>query len=275
MNYSFLNKGFFWGIISLLIIPIVIVIALSFYYNDGVNFAFSLDGFKELFTSLRLGELSDITKRALIVCLISTGIAFIISYLLVTYTSYLFQSFFFIAITLPFLINESVRVFSWQYVLSENGVLNTLLSFITRHHVSFFNGSNSWNIYLVMIITCIPFGVFICSASLKTIPKIYWSAANDLNLQSFSRMIKIAIPLSKFALTASLIVIFFMAFSLSSEVNYLGGDTKLSTRNLVLSLMSASKFQAIFSLGFFIMFILFVAAFCVKYFNRNKLKVAI
>ena len=272
MNHSFINRRLFGTLICLLIIPIVLVIMLAFYYNDGVNYSFSFNGFKEIFTSLRLGELIDITKRALIVSIISTGIAFIISYLLVTYTSFIFQSFFLIAITLPFLINESVRVFSWQYVLSENGVLNNFLSFITRHNVSIFNASNNWNIYLIMIITCIPCGIFICSESLKTIPKIYWSAANDLSLRPFSRMVKIAMPLSKFAIIASLIVIFFISFSLSSEVNYLGGATKLSTRNFTLSLMSASKFQAIFSLGFFILFILFTAALLFNALNNNKQK---
>jgi ABC-type spermidine/putrescine transport system permease subunit I len=274
MNNSFLNKKIFYIIIGLLSIPIIMVIALAFFYNDGISSAFSLSGFRELFTHLRIGEVLKITERALIVCFISTAIAFTFSYLLITYTPDLFQFLFYVAITLPFLVNESVRIFSWQYFLAENGVLNNFLSLIVRHHVVIFNGSNSFNIYLLMIITSIPFGIFICSASLKTIPKIYWSVADDLNLTQFNRVVKVAIPLSKFALIASLIVIFFIAFSLSSEVDYLGGDTKISTRNLVLSLMSASKFQTIFSLGFFILFSLFTVALFIKYFNRGKVKTA-
>ncbi len=275
MDTRFLNKKNLTVLVAVFALPVVVIILMAFIYSDGNSYSISFSGFQDLFTSLRLGELLKISERALIVCLLATIIAFIISYLVVTSTSSLFQSLFFILITIPFLVNEAVRVFSWQYVLSENGILNKFLSFITRQQIDIFNGSNPWNIYLVMIITCLPFGIFICSASLKTIPKIYWSTANDLNLNSFNRIFRIIIPLSKFALLASSIVIFFIAFSLSSEVNFLGGDTKISTRNLVLSLMSASKFQTIFSLGFFILIFLFVAFSSYKLFNQSKARVAL
>lgn len=258
-------------LIAIIAIPIVAIAILSFLSTNEINqTSFSLEGFKEIFSSLRLSELLNISARALVVCTMATAISFFIAYLLVQNTSKYFQSFFFILITLPFLANESVRVFSWQYLLSENGLLNKILSGITGSPVSFFNGTNVVNVYLVMIITCIPFGVFINAASLRTIPNIYWKASDDLNLNSFNRFCKIALPLSKFALIASMLVTFFISFSLSSEINYLGGDTKISLRNLVLSLMSASKFQSIFSLGFVITILLLLFILLFKVFDRNK-----
>jgi len=272
VNQSFLNNKLFVFLTVIIAIPIIVIAALSFFATDGINqTSFSLEGFKEIFSSLRLNELLKISGRALIVCITATAISFFVAYLLVRNTSKYFQSFFFILITLPFLANESVRVFSWQYLLSENGLFNKILSGITGNQITFFNGTNIMNVYLVMIIACIPFGVFINAASLRTIPNIYWKASDDLNLNSLNKFWKVALPLSKFALLASMLVTFFISFSLSSEVNYLGGDTKISLRNLVLSLMSASKFQSIFSLGFVITILLFVFILLFKVFNRNKI----
>lgn len=273
MNQTFINK---WALaihVFLVAIPVVIIAWMAFFLNDATpnQTSYSLAGFRELLTPLRLNEILKIAGRAFIVCLIATAISFLISYLLVLKTSKLFQSLFFILITLPFLANESVRVFSWQYVLSENGLINQVLSLLSGKNVTLVNGSNYLNAYIVMIITCIPFGIFINAASLRTIPTIYWQASNDLNLNSLSRFFKVAFPLSRFALVASTIVIFFLSFSLSAEVNFLGGDSKISIRNLVLSLMSAGKFQSIFALGFVITIFLIVVSLIIKIINSKRM----
>jgi len=259
----------------LISVPLLIIGWLAFFLNDAEpgKPSFSLAGFNELLSPLRLTEIMKIAGRALTVCFFATTVSFFISYLLMLKTSKAFQFAFFVLITLPFLANESVRVFSWQYVLSENGLFNQILSSISGRHVTLFDGSNNMNVYIVMIITCIPFGVFINSASLGTIPPIYWKASNDLNLSSISAFFKVALPLSKVALVTSVIVIFFISFSLSAEANFLGGDSKISIRNLVLSLMSASKFQAIFFLGFIIMSALTFFALIYKLATRNRISI--
>jgi spermidine/putrescine transport system permease protein/putrescine transport system permease protein len=216
--------------------------------------------------------LVKIAGRAFVVASIATTIAFTVSWLLVQYTTEKFQTLFLVVITLPFLINESIRIFSWQYFLAENGLINRFLSFVSGYDVRLMNGSNSWNIYVVMIIACIPFGVFICAATLKTIPHIFWKSASDLKLSEMSKLLKIGLPLSKFAIATSLIILFFIAFSMSSEVNFLGGDTKISTRNFVLSLMSAGKFQAIFALGFFIVLLVLLIYLGGLFYTKKKNK---
>jgi len=207
------------------------VVFLAFRITDVGETGFSFGGFNELFTGLRIGELLTIGLRAVFLSVLSTAIAFAGSYVLMAYASMRFQRFFFIGITLPFLINESIRIFSWQYLLAENGLFNNILGFVVRHQVSFFSSTSNGNVYVVMTLACIPFGIFICSAALMTVPAVYWKSANDLNLNPLSCFLKVAVPLCKFALFASLIIVFFIALSLSSEVNFLGGDSKISTRN--------------------------------------------
>ena len=100
-----------------------------------------------------------------------------------------------------------------------------------------FSSANDMNIIITMIIACLPFAIFICTASLKTIPVINWKVSDDLKLNQFSKFFKIALPLSKTTIFGCFITVFFVSFALSSEVLFLGGDTKISIRSFVLSLM--------------------------------------
>jgi len=259
----------------ILMVPVIIVIFMSFIYTDGINSHLTISGFKELSTPIRIQELLSISLRALLVSIIATIIAFIIAVFISSFSS-TNQTIYLSVLTIPFLINESIRVFSWQHFLSVNGGINKLLSCITNKQIAIFNGANFWNVYVVMIITCIPLGVFIFSAAIKIIPNIYLTVAKDLNMTPFYKTTRIILPLCKFAVVTSLTVIFFISFSQSTEVNYLGGDTKISIRNLILSLMSAGKFQAIYALGsiiivLLILFIYFIHLIQIKStFSKNK-----
>jgi ABC-type spermidine/putrescine transport system permease subunit I len=224
-----------------------------------------------LFSPIRQKELRTITFRAILVSLFATFLSFIISYFLFKKTSKRFQITFLALITIPLLINESVRVFSWQLLLSENGLFNSVLSKLSGTTVSFFNGSNFNNVIFVMLISIIPFGIFINTASLNITPKIYWKASRDLGLKSFSTFLKIALPISKISIAITFIISFFLAFSLSSEVNFLGGASKISIRNLVLSLMSSNNFSAIFLLGSVLTFFIFLLSVVIKiYVKKSK-----
>ena len=106
------------------------------------------------------------------------------------------------------------------------------------------------NKQVALLFLILPFGIFISTASLKILPEIYWKVSNDLKLNHLTRFTKVGLPLSKRAIGASFMVIFFIAFALSAEVSFLGDSTKISTRGFILSLMSANQYRAIFSLGF-------------------------
>lgn len=252
-------------------IPFILLFYFSFVEVIDGKIVYSLDSFSELFSSIRQKELRTITFRAILVSLFATILSFVISYILLKKTSRQFQIIFLVLITIPLLINESIRVFSWQLLLSENGLFNYVLSKLSGTTISLFNGSNFNNVIFVMLISIIPFGIFINTASLNITPKIYWKASKDLGLKSFSTFFKVAIPISKTSIAITFIISFFLAFSLSSEVNFLGGASKVSIRNLVLSLMSSNNFSAIFLLGSVITIFTFLLTTVIKtYIEKSK-----
>lgn len=268
MNKAVLSWKFLFPVAMVIAIPLIILSVLSIAPFGNSNGG--LSGYEELLSEVRISEITKILLRAAIVSLFATFFSFLISYILIIYTSSTFRLVFFTLLTLPFLINESVRVFSWQTVLAEDGWFNFFLAAIFGHEMVLFDGSNNGNVYLVMIISCIPFGVFICSAALTIIKDRYWMIAEDLKMNELSKLFKVLVPLSRAAIFASFFVILFISLAMSSEANFLAGDTKISTRNLVLSLMSASKFQAIFALGTIILFFLSAAGASLRLLNIKQ-----
>jgi spermidine/putrescine transport system permease protein len=245
------------GILIFLLSPIITMCIYSIIeFNSNI---LSLSGFNEIFKDVRLHEIKQISARSLIVCLTSSSIAYIISYIIVLYTDKKFQRIFLILITLPFVVNEAIRIFSWQNFLSDNGNLNNIISFILNGNIRIFSSASDLNIKTIMIITCIPFAIFICFGLLKTIPNEYWVVSDDLKINHISKFLKVGLPLSKTAILSSILTTFFVAFALSSEVNFLGGASKVSTRGFILSLMSSSKYEAIFAFGFVILLVISIS----------------
>src|ERR1700753_2649129 len=123
MSGKILSTVPFTSTIALLCLPIAVNVSLSLFSGGGSGLNFS--GFADLFTSLRINELLRIITRSLLICCSATMIFFLISIIVYFKMSEKFMSVFLIVITLPFLVNESVRVFAWQNVLAPDGVLNS------------------------------------------------------------------------------------------------------------------------------------------------------
>jgi len=271
MEIKLIDRQVIFGTILILAVPFIAMVFFSFVFNSNAIGEINLHGYNELSKNIRLQEIARICFRSLIICSVATIISYIISYLLVMYTSNKFQVLFLILISLPFLANEAVRVFSWQNVLAENGLFNKFIGVFCDNSGRVFNSANGLNIYVSMIITCIPFAIFICTATFKVIPENYWKVSNDLKLKQFTKFIKVGLPMSKASILASTIITFFVAFSLSSEANFLGGATKISIRGFILSLMSANRYEAIFAFGV-ILFVLISLCIIIFYlFTKIKL----
>jgi len=236
---------------------------------SGNNASFSFSGIYEILTGYRIREISQILFRTLIVSLLSTMISYLVVKLLLNKTGNTFQFIFFSIVSIPFFINESIRNFSWQLLLSENGKLNYAVNYLLNEELNIFNGTNTFNVYFAMLLTCIPFGLFINAIGQRNIPNLYTTVSQDLKLTPFYKFFKVDLPLSKYVLIVTFFITFFVCFSLSTEVNFLGGLSKISLRNLVNSLMSASKFNSIFALGSIFALLIFLFSYI---FIKNQKK---
>jgi ABC-type spermidine/putrescine transport system permease subunit I len=227
MEKKLIDIRIIYCLLIILALPFIAMVFFSFVANSNGFIEINFQGFQELSKSVRLQEIRAICYRSLIVSFLSTIIAYLISYLLVIYTNKKFQIFFLILITLPFLANEAVRVFSWQNVLAENGLFNKFISSFYKNEVTIFSSASDINIYTTMVITCIPFAIFICTATLKIIPDIYWKVSNDLKLHQITKFIKIGLSANRFdsifafgVILLVFIILFYLAFFVFNKLKF-------------------------------------------------------
>lgn len=248
---QFLPRIVFKLFLAILILPLLLIIVFSFLQYDALDRSFhlTLDGYREIFSAVRLKEISVVLLRSMLVSMLASVISFLLSYFLYLESNRQYLSIYLLLITLPFLVNEAVRVFSWQSILAEYGVANSILSIFSGTNIFLFNSTNSWNVLIVMIISLIPFGVFINTLTLAQINKDMIWAARDLGANEINVFRKVIFPLGLRGIFFSFVVCFFFSLAMSQEVAFLGGDTKQSLRILISDLLSANKLTSVFSIG--------------------------
>ena len=264
-NSGSLPATWIWySILLVLCLPLLAVFAFGFLdASTGSITGFSLSGYEEFVKPYRLRELGSVLTRSIICGSIASLFAFGLSYLLVRFYSLGFQNLFLLLITLPFLINESVKTFAWTILLAENGLLNWMLSPFTKE--GWFTLASNWNVWIIIIINLLPFGIFISILTLRNIDKNIWLAAEEFGAKSWALFVRIAFPLAKYGFFLSIVVTSFFALSMTSEVTFLGGDTKQSIAILVADLFSARKVSAVFSLGTVFVIIISIFYFFIYY----------
>lgn len=272
LNQSgFLSHSVFRILLFFLIAPIIIIPLLSLIPVQALDQnLISWTGYIEIAKPVRINEILTVTFRGLLVAGMATLISFVLAYFLVLEQRLHFRLAYLILISLPFLVNESVRIFSWQAMLAEYGFANYLLSGLWGEDIRLFNSTNYLNVYIVMIIGLIPFGIFINILGLSEADRNLWSAARDLGANEWAVFWRITIPLGKKGLLFSFVVTFFFALAMSQEVVFLGGDTKQSLRILISDLLSANKLQAVFSIGTIFILIAFFSMKAIQKVGKNN-----
>ena len=255
-------------ILFLLTLPFLVMISISITTSE---FTITPSAFTELFKSYRIQELILIMKRSFVVCLITTPISYFVAYTIQFIFRQKSSIIYLFALSLPFIISEPIRIFSWHALISKNGIINYVLSSLSITNEPLLEGASPFNVYLMLIISFIPISVFINYIGLQTIPSYYITQCRDLKMNQFWSWYKVILPLSLHSLLLSSTVVFFMAMASSTEIDFMGGDTKVTMHNFVSSLLSASRYNSVFAMGT----IMTLISACTTYFfykiisNRN------
>ncbi|MEM6299752.1 MAG: hypothetical protein AAF740_13775 [Bacteroidota bacterium] len=250
MNDKLLPKSLFYLLVILITIPFVLVLLSSFVnWTSFKELQFHFEGYSKLLVDYRLEEIARVILRSVLVASVATLISFVVAYLLIFTQGKSFRNVFLFLITLPFLINESMRAFSWYPLLATNGFLNAGLSKVFGNEVDFFSFSNNANVTPITVLGILSVGVFINTLVIDSIDKSIWKAAKDTGASAWTIFSSIGIPMGSAGIIFSFVTITLLSLSMSAEVALLGGDTKLSLRILISSLLSAGEVSAVFALG--------------------------
>ena len=225
------------------VVPIFIIICYSFMKKDmhgGVQKVFSLDAYKAIFSrDADTGKFIylPILWRTLWMTLIATFVSIVIAipcgYAIARSKR---QTLLLILVIIPFLTNSLIRIFAWQSILGDDGLLNQLCGFFERlwnaiirnkdfvfkpHKFMYTKGA----VIIVSIYMYLPYAILPIFTAVDRFDFSLLEAARDLGATKVQSMFKILIPGIKSGIISSLIFTFIPVFG-NYTVPQLVGSTK-------------------------------------------------
>ena len=196
-HYTKLVRPYLIWSLLIIIIPLLMIVVYSVTTggNTLVNIQFTLDSFKKFAEPVYL----QVFLKSFQMGLITVGFCFFIGYFL-AYTICRFsehaQNYMILLVTIPMWINTLLRTYAWIGILSDNGILNTILEKLGFSSISFMY--TDFAVTLGMVSDFLPFMVIPIYTSLSKIDHSLIEAAHDLganNIQTFFKVtFKLSIP---------------------------------------------------------------------------------
>ncbi len=132
---------------------------------------------------------------------------------------------------LPMWMNFLLRTMAWQNILENNGVINTVLTFLGFEPLKLINTSGA--IILGMVYNFLPFMILPIFNSISKIDENVINAARDLGANSFTVFKKVILPLSIPGVISGTTMVFIPALTTFVISKLLGGSKILLIGNII------------------------------------------
>ena len=212
---------------AFIIIPLIMV----FYYGLTNN-----DGGFTLMNLARITEPENLKALglALLLSLVSTIICLILAYplaMILTGLGVNQSSFIVLIFILPMWMNFMLRILAWQMLLSNNGIINSLLKTLGFSGINLMNTPTA--VVFGMVYDYLPFMILPIYNALVRIRKDLIEAARDLGAGNLLVFFKIILPLSLSGVFSGIIMVFVPALTSFVISDLLGGGKVLLIGNVI------------------------------------------
>lgn len=245
-------KGFVYPyliwIFVMIAVPMVMIFAFAFLKDDGTSVTFTLDNFTRFFSD---ETFPNVMKRSLWIALFTTVVCLLMGYPLAYMISKAEgkkKSILVMLVTIPMWINMLVRTYALMGILSDNGLLNSLLKMVGLPEVQIMY--TDFAVMLGMVYDFLPFMVLQIHGSLEKMDPSLLEAAADLGASGAKTFLKVVFPLSIPGVLSGITLVFLPAVSSYFIPNILGGGGYTLIGNLIqqYSLTTDREFASAISL---------------------------
>lgn len=247
-----------WSILFI-IAPLVMVVHYAFTDQNGI---FTFDNIKEL------TRYTDTFLVSVLYAFIATVICLLMSYpfaYFMTRASHNKQQTMMMLVMLPMWMNFLIRTYSWITILSNNGIINSLLNFIGFDKVQLINTPGA--VILGMIYNFIPYMILPIYSVMCKIETPLLEAADDLGSNGFMKLRKIILPMSMPGVVSGITMVFVPAISTFYISQKLGGGKTLLIGDAIESqFMSASNYNLGAALSLVLMVLILISMFIMNRF---------
>lgn len=232
--------------VALLGIPLVMLVVLSFWTQDGIVFdrAFTLENYRQFFAYDESPLYINLLIRSVGMSAIATTVILLLSYPMAYFLAFRVRQhklIWIILITVPFWISYLLRIFAWKVILGFDGVINSSLmglgiiskplEFLLYNPVAVtITLSHAWAAYAILPIY----------VSLEKIDRSLLEAATDLGDSPVKRFLRITLPLSMPGTLASTLLVFIPTVGDYVTPALVGGTSGMMLGNVIQSLVTRS-----------------------------------
>lgn len=211
-------------------VPMVDIFLKSISGKNGLTIDFYI---KALTEPLYLKVLFSTIKIAFIVTIVCLLLAYPMAYLSVVSKSRKVRSLITAGVLIPYWVSMLVRIFAWQMILQNNGIVNQALMFIgfVKEPAKLLYTDLAVTISLVHIL--IPFMFLSLQNSMMLIDRNLLLASNIMGGTKLYGFIHVFLPLSKTGILSGSIMVFVLSLGFYIAPALLGGPDNMMLSNII------------------------------------------
>lgn len=230
MKKTWISCPYIIWMIMFIVIPLFLILFYSLTVETEDGFRFTLEHFQRFWDPIYIMVLI----RSIYLALISTVICFIIGYplaLILASKQYKRNKILVMLVVVPMWMNFLLRTYAWMTLLENNGIINTILSFLGLPSLQL--QYNQGAVILGMVYNFLPFMVLPIYSVVTKIDRNIIEAAEDLGANSFRVFQKIIFPLSLPGVISGITMVFMPAVTTFVISRLLGGGQFTLIGNLI------------------------------------------
>ena len=221
----------------LLAVPLIMVVALSFWTQDYLTLdrTFTTANYQAAWTEPMYQYLmARSLKISIFVTASTVFLAYPVAYFISFYVAPKRKAMWIFLITIPFWTSYLMRIFLWKVILGYNGVINGSLTGlgIINEPLSFIL-YNQNAVVLTLAHAWIPFAILPIFVALERVDRSLIEAAEDLGNSALRRFFRVTLPLSMPGVIAATIIVFIPTIGDYVTPRLVGGPNGLMISNMI------------------------------------------
>ena len=231
-HYKNLIKPYvFWSFL-LIVVPLLLIVLYSVTAGDNsvLTIHFTLDNFKKISDPVYLNVFIKSLKMGLITTGICVVFAYPMAYIIAKFDESV-QDILILLVTIPVWLNTLLRTYAWISLLSDNGIVNSLLKVLGINPVTMMY--TDFSVVMGLVCDLLPFIVIPIHTSLAKMDYSLVEAANDLGANRFQTFTKVIFKLSIPGVISGVTMVFLLSISSFVIPSLLGGRQYVLIGNLI------------------------------------------
>ena len=221
----------------LLAVPLIMVVALSFWTQDYLTLdrTFTTANYQAAWTEPMYQYLmARSLKISIFVTASTVFLAYPVAYFISFYVAPKRKAMWIFLITIPFWTSYLMRIFLWKVILGYNGVINGSLTGlgIINEPLSFIL-YNQNAVVITLAHSWIPFAILPIFVALERVDRSLIEAAEDLGDSKLRRFLRVTLPLSMPGVIAATIIVFIPTIGDYVTPRLVGGPNGLMISNMI------------------------------------------